>query len=315
MIARTYSATLVGVDALEVEIESHDGGGTPKMFIVGLPDTSVKESRERVTAAISSSGFAMNDGTTTVNLAPADLKKEGPGFDLPIAISLIAHRVKIPIPALAETAMIGELALNGELRPVRGLLAVALEARRKGHKRLIVPRRAAAEASVVGGIEIIGAQTLREVVDFLKGDLDLLAEPCRAAEFFAASAHYDIDFADVKGQSQARRAIEVAVAGGHNLLMVGPPGTGKSMIAKRIPTIMPKMSEAEAIETTKIHSASGLLSESCAFVATRPFRSPHHTISDAGLLGVGPIRARVRSRSLTMACFFWTSCQNSVAAR
>ncbi len=287
MIARTYSATLVGVDALEVEIESHDGGGTPKMFIVGLPDTSVKESRERVTAAISSSGFAMNEGTTTVNLAPADLKKEGPGFDLPIAISLIAHRVKIPIPALAETAMIGELALNGELRPVRGLLAVALEARRKGRRRLIVPRRAAAEASVVGGIEIIGAQTLREVVDFLKGELELTAEPCRAAEFFAASAHYDIDFADVKGQNQARRAIEVAVAGGHNLLMVGPPGTGKSMIAKRIPTIMPKMSEAEAIETTKIHSASGLLSESCAFVATRPFRSPHHTISDAGLLGGG----------------------------
>lgn len=287
MIARTYSATLVGVDALEVEIESHDGGGNPRMFIVGLPDASVKESRERVTAAISSCAFAMNDGVTTVNLAPADLKKEGPGFDLPIAISLIAHRVKIPIPALAETAMIGELALNGELRPVRGLLAVALEARRKGRKRLIVPKRAAAEASVVSGIEIIGAQNLREVVDYLKGEIELPPEPCRAAEFFAAADHYDIDFADVKGQGHARRAIEVAVAGGHNLLMVGPPGTGKSMIAKRIPTIMPKMSEAEAIETTKIHSASGLLSESRAFVATRPFRSPHHTISDAGLLGGG----------------------------
>lgn len=287
MIARTYSATLVGVDALEVEIESHDGGGTPKMFIVGLPDTSVKESRERVTAAISSCGFAMNDGTTTVNLAPADLKKEGPGFDLPIAISLIAHRVKLPIDALAETAMIGELALNGELRPVRGLLAVALEARRKGRKRLLVPKRAAIEASVVAGIDIIGCSNLREVVDFLKGDIELAPEPCRAAEFFAASDHYDIDFADVKSQSHAKRAIEVAVAGGHNLLMVGPPGTGKSMIAKRICTIMPKMTEGEAIETTKIHSASGLLSEARAFVATRPFRAPHHTISDAGLLGGG----------------------------
>ncbi len=287
MIARTYCATLVGVNAVEIEVESHDGGGNPRMVIVGLPDASVKESRERVTAAIESSGFLLNDGVTTVNLAPADLKKEGPGFDLPIAISLIAHRARIPIAMLAETAMVGELALNGELRPVRGLLAVALEARRKGRKRLIVPKRAAAEASVVADIEIIGCANLREVVDFLKGDIEIVAEPCRAAEFFTAADHYDLDFADVKGQSHARRAIEVAVAGGHNLLMVGPPGTGKSMIAQRIPTIMPKMSEAEAIETTKIHSASGLLNEARAFVATRPFRSPHHTISDAGLLGGG----------------------------
>ena len=287
LVARTYSATLLGVNAVEVEIESHDGGGNPKIAIVGLPDASVKESRERVSAAISSCGFAMNDGFTTINLAPADLRKEGPGFDLPIAISLIAHRTKIPIQVLAETSMIGELALNGELRAVRGVLAVALEARARGRRRLLVPRAQAAEASVVAGIDIIGVRHLREVVEFLKDDIDLPAEPCRATEFFAAAAQYDIDFADVKGQNDARRAIEVAVAGGHNILMVGPPGTGKSMIAKRVVTIMPSMTEEEAIETTKIHSVGGLLTEQQAFVATRPFRAPHHTISDAGLLGGG----------------------------
>jgi magnesium chelatase family protein len=287
MVARTYSSTLVGVNAIEVEIESHEAGGNPRMVIVGLPDTAVKESRERVLAAISSSALDHHDGVITVNLAPADMKKEGPGFDLPIAISLVARRSKIPIPVLSETAMIGELALNGELRPVRGLLAVALEARARGRKRLLVPKRVAIEASVVAGIDIIGVNNLREAVDFLKGDLEIPPEPCRATQFFAAASSYDIDFCDVKGQTDAKRAIEVAVAGGHNILMIGPPGTGKSMIAKRIATIMPGMSEEEAIETTKIHSAGGLLDESLAFVATRPFRAPHHTISDVGLLGGG----------------------------
>jgi magnesium chelatase family protein len=286
--SRTYSATIVGVEAIEVEVESYEGPGNgPRLVIVGLPDAAVKESRDRVMAALDSNGYLVHGGVTTVNLAPADLKKEGPAFDLPIAISCLAHGPSFDPARLRDIAMVGELALNGELRPVRGLLAIAQAARAAGRKQLIVPRRVAAEASVVSGIEILGAGTLSEVVEYLGGRMDIEPEPCRASEYFAAASGYGIDFSEVKGQSQAKHAIEVAVAGGHNVLMVGPPGTGKSMLSKRIPTIMPSMTEEEAVETTKIHSAGGLLSESCAFVGTRPFRSPHHTISDAGLLGGG----------------------------
>jgi magnesium chelatase family protein len=288
MIARTYSATLLGVNALEVEIESYEATGQPKMVIVGLPDAAVKESRERVLAAIDASSLLRHtEGMITVNLAPADLRKEGPAFDLPIAISLIAHRSRIPLDFLRSTSMAGELALNGELRPVRGALSIALEARARGRQRILLPKLSAFEASAVKNIEVYGFDHLREVVDFLKGNLHLEPEPTRTTSLFNQSNQYDIDFSDVKGQHEAKRAMEIAVAGGHNMIMIGPPGTGKSMLAKRIITIMPEMSEEEALQTTKIHSAGGLLNSKNIFIATRPFRSPHHTISDAGLLGGG----------------------------
>ncbi len=288
MFSRTHSATLVGVDAIEVEIEvSSASSGEPKYQIVGLPDTAVRESRDRVVTAIFNSGFRAPDTYTTINLAPADLRKEGPGFDLPIALAMIAVVERLPVSELEQTCIIGELALNGQLRPVRGILAVALEARRRGRRRMIVPESVAAQASVVDGIEVFAAANLREAYDILTGQSLRTAEPCRATEWFARLGDYDIDFADVRGQDSVKRALEVAVAGGHNVLMIGPPGTGKSMLAKRLPTLMPPMSEQEGIETSKIHSAAGLLHGRDCLLATRPFRAPHHSISDAGLLGGG----------------------------
>lgn len=288
MLVKVFSAALLGVDAVEVEVEVNSVKRDKfTMQIVGLPDASVRESSQRVLSAISNSALAFNTGLNTVNLAPADLRKEGPSFDLPIAVAMAAAGMEKDIPRFEQYMMVGELALDGSLRPVKGVISIALEARKQGRTRLIVPEVNAAEAAVVEGVEVYGMESLHATWRFLTGEEVRTPFNLDRAEFFQSRRIYQEDLSDVKGQHMVKRALEVAAAGGHNMLMVGPPGTGKSMIAKRLSTILPDMTEDEAIQTTKIHSISGRLNGKGSFMVTRPFRSPHHTISDAGLLGGG----------------------------
>jgi magnesium chelatase family protein len=288
MIVRLFSSALLGVEGIEVEVEvSSFNSDKPAINVVGLPDAAVRESSQRVTAALSNSGLAWDTGTNTINLAPADLKKEGPRFDLPIALALAQTKSDEIVRNPHLYSIAGELALDGMVRPIRGVLPMVLEAKRRGRTRVIVPAANAQEAAIVEGVEVYGVESLRDAWDFITGQRLMAPVSIDRKAIFATSRHYKIGLEDVKGQHQVKRALEVAAAGNHNLLMVGPPGTGKSMIAKRLPTILPDLTEDEAIEATKIHSIVGLLSKEKALLVTRPFRAPHHTISDVGLLGGG----------------------------
>lgn len=291
MLFTTQSAALSGIDAYVVEVEVDLAqGGLGNFTTVGLPDAAVKESRERIKAAIKNCGFNYPTfQNITVNLAPADIKKEGSGFDLPMALGILGATGAFFGRDLSEFLFAGELALDGGVRPIRGALSIAVAARAKGIRRLVVPEANAREAAVVEGVDVYAALALPQVVDLINGPEAVAPVRVQPEHLLDEAGSYEADFRDVRGQQHAKRALEVACAGGHNIIMIGPPGSGKTMLAKRIPSILPPLSLEEAVQTTKIHSVSGLLRDSRGLVGTRPFRAPHHTISDAGLIGGGTI--------------------------
>ena len=287
MLAKVFSSAVLGIDAYRVEVEVDITSGLPTYTTVGLPEASVKESKERVKSAIGNSGYRFPDDRITVNLAPAAIKKEGTGFDLPIALGILAATGIIPQETISQYLILGELSLDGRVKPVRGSLPMALAAKEAGYKSIIVPFDNSREASVVTEIEVLPVKTLSQVVAYLTGFSRIAPEKTNISDLFEKNDHFAVDYAEVAGQEHVKRALEITAAGGHNLLMIGPPGSGKTMLAKRLPTILPPFIFNEAIETTKIFSVVGLLEKDQALITRRPFRSPHHTISDAGLIGGG----------------------------
>ncbi len=292
MLIKTYASAVHGVDAQRITIEVNAGGtvavGKIGYYMVGLPDSAVREGFQRIEAAIKNMGYKMPWVKIVVNLAPADLKKEGSAFDLPIAIGVLAATKQLDGGLLDKYVMMGELSLDGGLRPIKGALPIAIQARRDGFKGLILPKENAREAAIVDHLEVYGVESLLDVVEFLSGRSDLQALQIDTRALFADTQNnYQVDFSDVKGQEKIKRALEISAAGSHNVILIGPPGAGKTMLARRLPTILPPLNLFEALETTKIHSVAGILGEEASLLTTRPFRAPHHTVSDVALVGGG----------------------------
>lgn len=287
MVVRSYTGTVAGIGAIGVNVEVSITGGGMGLFLVGLPDNAVKESEQRIRSAFEHSGFKMTARKCVVNMAPADIRKEGSGFDLPIAVGILAATNQVMAEMLPTSAFVGELSLDGQIRAVKGVLPITAEARAKGFRRIYVPRENAAEAAVVEGIDVLAVDSLLEVTASLNGEKIIEPEEGQVEECEAQNEEYADDFADVKGQQYAKRALEIAAAGGHNVIMIGPPGAGKTMLARRMPSILPPMSMEEALETTKIHSVAGKLGTHRGLMRQRPFRAPHHLASPVALIGGG----------------------------